>query len=91
MYEARIIARDKGGTESVGYILKGIVERDSSSSVFAFINPTVEEILAESVNNWDADAHLNTVQNTLEFKVTGELNKSILWLAHITLSEADYS
>jgi len=91
MYEARIIARDKGGTESVGYILKGIVERDSSSSVFAFINPTVEEILAESVNNWDADAHLNTVQNTLEFKVKGELNKSILWLAHITLSEADYS
>jgi hypothetical protein len=45
----------------------------------------------ESVNNWDAIAFLNNTQNTLEFKVTGEANKNILWLAHITLSEADYS
>jgi hypothetical protein len=91
MYEARIIAREKTGSESVGYILKGMVERDTPNNLFSFINPTVEEILAESVNNWDAVASLNSTQNTLEFKVTGELNKNILWLAHITLSEADYS
>jgi len=91
MYEARIIAREKTGSESVGYILKGMVERDTPNNLFSFINPTAEEILAESVNNWDAVASLNSTQNTLEFKVTGELNKNILWLAHITLSEADYS
>ena len=91
MYEARIIAREKTGSESVGYILKGMVERDTPNNLFSFINPTVEEILAESVNNWDAVASLNSTQNTLEFKVTGEANKNILWLAHITLSEADYS
>ena len=91
MYEARIIAREKTGSESVGYILKGMVERDTPNNLFSFINPTVEEILAESVNNWDAIASLNSIQNTLEFKVTGEANKNILWLAHITLSEADYS
>jgi len=91
MYEARIIAREKTGLESVGYILKGMVERDSPNNLLSFINPTVEEILAESVNSWDAIANLNDVQNTLEFKVTGEANKNILWLAHITLSEADYS
>ena len=91
MYEARIIAREKTGSESVGYILKGMVERDTPNNLFSFINPTAEEILAESVNNWDAVASLNSTQNTLEFKVTGEANKNILWLAHITLSEADYS
>jgi hypothetical protein len=68
-----------------------MVERDTPNNLFNFINPTVEEILAESVNNWDAVASLNSTQNTLEFKVTGEANKNILWLAHITLSEADYS
>ena len=91
MYEVRIIAREKTGSESVGYILKGMVERDTPNNLFSFINPTVEEILAESVNNWDVVAGLNSTQNTLEFKVTGEANKNILWLAHITLSEADYS
>jgi len=91
MYEARIIAREKTGSESVGYILKGMVERDTPNNLLSFINSTVEEILAESVNNWDAIASLNDVQDTLEFKVTGELNKNILWLAHITLNEADYS
>ena len=71
--------------------IDGILFPSWVAAAFSFINPTVEEILAESVNNWDVVAGLNSTQNTLEFKVTGEANKNILWLAHITLSEADYS
>ena len=91
MYEVRIVGRNKLGTETAGYILKGVVERDSSSSVLGFINPMQEEVLAESTNDWNVQAVLNTVQSTLEFKVIGEVGKTIIWLAHITLIELDYS
>ena len=91
LFKVSVVARQTAGTagtvgDSAGYTYKGLIKRDGSSNTVIQGNVT-ENIIDESDNDWSVSVEADNTNNCLVVKVTGEVNKTIHWVAKVELVE----
>jgi hypothetical protein len=64
-----------------GYELKGVVYRDSGAATTTIQGKVSKTIIAESNPSWDANVTADVVNGGIAVVVTGQVSKTIRWLA----------
>lgn len=79
-------ARDVNG-ESAGYKFEGVVDRGLEPATTALVGTVTKTVLAEDTAAWDCNVTVDTVSGSLKVEVTGEVGKTIRWVATCWTSE----
>lgn len=89
LYEAWVVARrtDADG-ESAGYILRGVIDRNTGAASTALVGSVSAEYVNEDTAAWDVTAKANATNGSLEIEVTGENSKTIRWTAYVIMVAA---
>lgn len=74
--------------ESAGYKFEGVIDRQTGVATTAFVGAPVATVLGEDVPAWDATVSADVVNGALAITVTGELGKTIQWVASIQITES---
>ncbi len=73
--------------ESAGYRLVGVVDRQSGAATTALVGTVTKTVIAEDTAAWDVDVYIDTTVGGFTVQVTGEVGKTIRWVAVINTAE----
>lgn len=90
-FHIQIAARQTAGAAgTVGdsgiYDVKGGIKRDGANNT-ALVGAITKTTIAEDQAAWDVDVDADDTNESLRVRVTGELNKTIHWVATVHLTE----
>lgn len=87
-FRVQLVARrTDADNESSSYIFEGCIDRNSNAASTAFIGSPSKQVLAEDTIVWDTNAVVDTTNGGLSIMVTGEINKTIKWVATVQTVE----
>jgi hypothetical protein len=67
--------------ESAGYKFEGVIDRNNTAATTNFVISPIKTILAEDSTIWDCNLTADTTNGGLAITATGEVNKTIKWVA----------
>lgn len=73
--------------ESAGYKFEGVIDRNATAASTAIVGTVSKTILAEDTTAWDVNVSADTTNGGLAITVTGEVGKTIRWVATAWTSE----
>jgi hypothetical protein len=79
--------RTDGNDGHAGWIIKGVIYRDSGAGSVAFQGVPVVETISRSNQEWTINTVANNVNGSLGFTVQGESGKTIRWVASVETVE----
>lgn len=79
--------RTDAANESAGYRLSGVIDRQSGAGTTALVGTVTKVVLGEDTAAWDADIFVDTTNGGFTVQVTGEVGKTIRWVAAINTAE----
>jgi len=90
-FKVMLAARQTAGTagtigDSAAYEYKGVITRDGANNT-AIQGTVTEEVIYESNAAWDVTVDADDTNESLRIQVTGELDKTIHWVAKVELVE----
>jgi len=84
-FEALVVAR--GGTNSAGYQVKGVIENNSGTT--ALVGSATTTTLGEDVSSWNATALADNTFDALVISVTGDASTN-RWVATVRTTEVKF-
>lgn len=95
LYNISISAIQSGGSagtigDSAWWVIQGAIRRDASNNTTLFGPPVSETDSNSGSLNWQASVLADDVNDALVISVTGEINKTIRWVASINLVKVTY-
>jgi hypothetical protein len=79
--------RTDAADESAGYRLVGVIDRQSGAATTALVGTVTKTVIAEDTAAWDVDVIVDTTYGGFSVNVTGEVGKTIRWVAVINTVE----
>lgn len=78
--------RTDADNESAGYKFEGVIDRNNIAATTYFVGTPIKTVLAAD-SAWDCNISVDTVNGGLRITCTGELNKTIKWVAVCNTAE----
>jgi hypothetical protein len=79
--------RADADNESAGYKFEGVIDRQQFASTTAFVGTPTKTVLGEDTAAWDVNVSADTTNGGLAITVTGEVGKTIYWVARAEFVE----
>jgi hypothetical protein len=67
--------------ESAGFKFEGVIDRNGVASTTSLVGTPVKTVLGRDIADWDCNITADTINGGLSITVTGEINKTIKWVA----------
>jgi hypothetical protein len=88
LFEVQIVGRRIGVVgESISMKLEGLITRDANALSTSQPTSALKTYLYRSSTNWDANIVTDTTNGAMALFVTGEVSKTIQWVARVILVE----
>ena len=78
--------RTDADNESAGYLIQGVIDRNSGAATTALVGSPTVTVLAEDTAAWDVAVSADTGYGSLKVAITGETGKTINWVAVIDIA-----
>ncbi len=73
--------------ESAGYLVQGVIDRNTGVATTALVGAITKTVIAEDTVAWDVDVNADTTNGSLRIQVTGEVGKTIYWVASVKITQ----
>lgn len=73
--------RTDADDESAGFKFEGVIDRNGTASTTALVGTPIKTVLGKDTPAWDCNIAADTINGGLSITVTGELTKTIKWVA----------
>ena len=80
-----VARRTDSDNESAMYYFRCCADNNAGTS--ALVGDVVKDVVAEDTAAWDANVTVSDANDRLEIKVTGEVGKTIRWVARVEMTE----
>jgi hypothetical protein len=89
LFEIHLVARRMDSSENAAFIRRGVIKRDANAASTAIVG-SVQDSFTENIPAWVVAVSASTPAGGLQINVTGEVAKTIRWVAAVHVTEASY-
>lgn len=82
-----VARRTDTDNEGAGYQFYGVIDRNAGAASTALIGSVSKTVIAEDTAAWDINVTANSTAGSLDIIVTGEIAKTINWVAVVKIAQ----